>query len=298
MLKQHKNSVDFDSSQKTTFAVYGDFEKHEQNFNTFFSTTSVAVISLLIGGVLASLNFFNNTVTLFVLLILIAAPVTTFLMVFNESEFKTAYYKTWRDKFAGKCDQRKILRQFAKQYKIKNWRTKLDKIEADGRWNFRIETNYMANLTRQRDLLISRVNQEYARLLTAQNKRIITAKNEIANTKVETEMAKKKENNVKKMLDGANLPGETYKQRQNYAQSLSSVASCEQNENNAECNLRMTEQDEKELGNSYREFVYRIEKVYNARYEKYANSAIKKINRVNGLKYTIVDMPKSELLKK
>ncbi len=280
------------------FEVYGNFEKHEQDFNTFFATITTAVISLLIGGILIALNFFNNPVTMFVLLILVAAPVVTFIMLYNESEFKTAYYKTWRDKFAGKRDRRKILKQFAKRYKIKSWRTKLDRIKVDGRWNFRIETNYMANLTRQRDLLISRVNQEYARLLTVQDKRIIAAKNEIINTKVETEIAKKEENNIKKLLDGANLPGETYKQRQNYAQSLRSVASCERSENNAECNLRMIEQGKKELDNSYREFVYRIEKIYNARYEKYANSAIKKINCVNGLKYTIVEMPKSGLLKK
>lgn len=280
------------------FEIYGNFEKHEQDFNTFFATITTAVISLLIGGILIALNFFNNPVTMFVLLILVAAPVVTFIMLYNESEFKTAYYKTWRDKFAGKRDRRKILKQFAKRYKIKSWRTKLDRIKVDGRWNFRIETNYMANLTRQRDLLISRVNQEYARLLTVQDKRIIAAKNEIINTKVETEIAKKEENNIKKLLDGANLPGETYKQRQNYAQSLRSVAGCERSENNAECNLRMIEQEKKELDNSYREFVYRIEKIYNARYEKYANSAIKKINCVNGLKYTIVEMPKSGLLKK
>lgn len=276
------------------FRAYNNFEYHEHSFNTIFATSIVVAVSLLIGGSLASVGFFNNSNTWFVFLILVAVPIIVFIALSGESEFKTAYYKTWRDRIAGRFDQRKILRQFARQYKIKNWKTKLEKIEADGRWNFHADTNYMRGLAEQRDLLLSQIHQEYLNKLNDQNKIIIEARRVLANANVELDMAKKKENNAKTLLDAAKSSGEVYKQRQNYDDKMREANVLEEVRNDAEHRLKALEQDKDNLHDNYQDIIYRVAKIYYARYSKYTEHAIRKINRVNGLKYTIADMPEAE----
>ena len=276
------------------FQTYNNFESHEHGFNTIFATGTTVVISLLIGGWLASINFFNSSNTWFIFLILIAAPIVVFIATSGNSEFRTAYYKTWRDKLIGRLDQRKILKQFAKQYRIKDWKTKLENIEADGRWNFHPETNYMHNLTEQRDLLLSRIHQEYSDKLTEQNKLIIEEKRVVANAGVQVDLAKKAEIISKERLDSAKSSGEIYKQRHDYNSSVRKVSECEEAKNNALHQLREAEQDRENLHENYRDVVYRVIKIYYVRYTKYTESAIKKINRINGLKYEIADMPEAE----
>lgn len=274
--------------------VYSQFEHHERNFNIVFSTSVAAAISLLLGGFFTSTGFFNNSSTWVVFLVLVAAPVITFIATSGNSEFRTAYYKTWQDRTNGLIDQRKILEQFARKYNIDSWKSKLKSFEADGRWNFRADTSYMHYLTEQRDLLLSQVYQEYQNALTEQNKTIIDAKQALANAMIEVNNAKREETEAKELLNSAKSSGEIYKQRQYHESKAKETALKEMLKNSAEHQLKKDEQAKDKLHDDYHEVVYRITKIYYARYAKYTESAIKKINHVNGLRYTIVDMPDAE----
>jgi len=276
------------------FKNYEDFESHEHNFNTFFATSFACVVCLGIGGLLALVDFFSKPSSWIVFGVLVLIPIIVYVAVSGESEFRTAYYKTWRDKMAGWLDRSKILKRFARQYKIKNWRTKPDQIEADGRWHFRADTNYMHRLTEQRDLLLSKIYQEYLNKMAGQENAITEAKRNLSNAYVELEAAKESEANAKILVDNAKSSGEIYKQRQNYSSSRIRHSTAARAKNDAEYHLQEMEREAQKITDNYRTIAYRVKKVFYTRYSKYTESAIKKINRVNGLKYTIIDMPEAE----
>lgn len=277
------------------FSTYEDFESHEHNFNTFFATSVACAICLTIGGFLAASNFFSNSASWVIFAILVLIPIIVFIAVSGESEFRAAYYKTWRDRITGLFDRSKILERFAKQYKIKDWKTRLDKIEADGRWNFRADTNYMHRLTEQRDLILSKIYQEYINTITAQEKAITEAKRFLSNTYVELEAAKEAESLARTLMEEAKSSGELYKQRQNYNAKRNMYSIAARNKIDAEHRLQEEEREAKKILDNYKATTYRVKKIFYSRYSKYTESAIKKINQINGLKYTIIDMPEAEM---
>ena len=275
--------------------VYDNFESHDRAFNAFFATSIAIVASFLIGGFLASIRFFNNSYAWFVAAILIVTPVIVFVAVANEPEFKTAYYRTWKDKISGRLDQRKILEQFAKRYKIKNWHTKLESMEADGRWHFHADTNYMHRLVDRRDLLISQVYQEYLKRNNELKKAIIAASKNFEDACTELQFAESAEANAKKMLEVAEPPAGIYNQRQEYGAILKRLNECMKNRNEANRIVQTLRQETNQLLDDFKETIYRIVKIYYIRYSKYTELAIKKINRINGLKYAIMDMPEPRI---
>ncbi|MDO4889235.1 MAG: hypothetical protein Q4A25_00880 [Candidatus Saccharibacteria bacterium] len=276
------------------FKTYEDFESHEHAFNTFFATSLSCAICLIIGGLLALADFFSSSNSWIVFIVLVLIPLIVFVAVSGESEFRTAYYKTWRDKITGWLDRSKILRRFAKQYRIKDWKTKLDQIEADGRWNFHADTNYMHRLTEQRDLLLSRIYQEYLNKMAAQENIITEANRALSNTYVELETVKRTEEIAKTLMEDAKSSGELYKQRQNYSAKRIEHSIATRAKIDAEHHLQEMEREAQKITDNYRATTYRVKKIFYARYAKYTESAIKKINRINGLKYTIIDMPEAE----
>lgn len=276
------------------FKTYESFESHEHGFNTFFATSVSCAVCLAIGGFLASVNFFNNSSSWVIFSILVLIPIIVYIAVSGESEFRTAYYKTWRDRVTGWFDRSKILERFARQYKIQDWRTKVDQIQADGRWNFRADTNYMHRLTEQRDLLLSKVYQEYINEMVKQENAITEARRTLSNAYVELEAAKDAELMAKTLVEDAKSSGEIYKQRQNYSAKRANHSVAARSKIDAEHRLQEVEREARKILDNYKATTYRIKKIFYARYAKYTESAIKKINRVNGLKYTIIDMPEAE----
>ena len=276
------------------FKTYENFEAHEHSFNTFFATSLSCIICLAIGGLLATTDFFASSGSWVIFAILVLTPIVVFVAVSGESEFRTAYYKTWRDKITGWLDRSKILERFAKQYKIQNWKTKLEQIEVDGRWNFRADTNYMHRLAEQRDLILSKIYQEYINKMVAQENAITEARRNLSNAYVELEAAKDAESMAKDLMDEAKSSGEIYKQRQNYNSKRNAHSIAARNKIDAEHRLQEVEREAKKILDNYKATTYRIKKIFYSRYAKYTESAIKKINRINGLKYTIIDMPEAE----
>lgn len=277
------------------FKAYENLEEHDRAFNTLFLTSIAVVLAFLIGGVLVVNGFFENSASWFVLTILIVAPVVVFVAVSNEPEFKAAYYRTWKDKICGKKDQNKILEQFAKRYKIKNWRTKLESMEADGRWHFHADTSYMHRLVDRRDFLISQVYQEYLDLGSEIKKTRIAAEKLFNDACDELHFAEDAERNAKQLLELTETPAGIYNQRQEYSEALKKLGDCKRNKNEAGYRLQRLTQEEIQLKDNFRETVYRIAKIYYIRYSKYTESAIKKINQINGLKYAIMDMPEPKI---
>lgn len=278
------------------FKTYENFESHEHGFNTFFATCVSGTICLATGALLATTGFFTNTNTwtVVVFAMLVLFPIMVFVAVSGESEFRTAYYKTWRDKIAGWLDRSKILERFAKQYKIQNWKTKIDQIEADGRWNFHADTNYMHRLTEQRDLILSNIYQEYINKMVNQENIITEARRTLSKAYIELEAAKEAEDYAKDLMENAKSSGEIFKQRQNYMTIRNAHSVAARNKIDAEYELEEMEREAKKILDNYKAATYRINKIFYSRYSNYTESAIKKINQINGLKYTIIDMPEAE----
>lgn len=276
------------------FKTYESFESHEHGFNTFFATSLSCVVCLAIGCLLSLTDFFDSSSSWIVFAILVLIPMIVFIAVSGESEFRTAYYKTWRDRIIGWLDRSKILERFARQYNIKDWKTKLDQIEVDGRWNFHADTNYMHRLAEQRDLFLSKIHQEYLNKMAKQENVVTEFKRTLSNAYVDLESAKDAETIAKNLVDGAKSPGEIYKQRQNYYSKKEACNAAERAKNNAEHLLQEMERELDKITDNYKSTTYRVTKIYYSRYAKYTESAIKKINKINGLKYVIVDMPETE----
>lgn len=276
------------------FKTYESFESHEHGFNTFFATSLSCVVCLAIGCLLSLTDFFDSSSSWIVFAILVLIPMIVFIAVSGESEFRTAYYKTWRDRIIGWLDRSKILERFARQYNIRDWKTKLDQIEVDGRWNFHADTNYMHRLAEQRDLFLSKIHQEYLNKMAKQENVVTESKRTLSNAYVDLESAKDAEAIAKNLVDDAKSPGEIYKQRQNYYSKKEACNAAERAKNNAEHLLQEMERELDKITDNYKSTTYRVTKIYYSRYAKYTESAIKKINKINGLKYVIVDMPETE----
>lgn len=275
--------------------TFGNFEFGEHLFNICFSSGLTCVICLAIGVSLNHMDFFSNEANLWVILALCLVPVWTFITVFFESELKIAYYKTWHDKIMGLIDQSKILQRFAKQYKIKNWKNKLEEVEADGRWHFHADTNYMHRLAEQRDLMIGKIYREYLAEMALKKTTVISAQKELSNAIIKLEEAEDAEKIAKKLCEEAKSPGEIYKQRQSYQIKRRELAEAMTNKSDAEYALQEQTKEREEIINMYQQEAALIVKIFYSRYLKYTESAIKKINKINGLKYTIVDMSKANI---
>ena len=276
------------------FPSYEKFVKCAHNFNVFFATTVAVIVSVFIGTLLASWNFFNQPITVAVFIALVAIPLVVYINTSLNSELRTSYFTAWCDRIAGRFDQNKILKQFAHQYKIPNWRSKLQEVEVDGRWNFHAETNYMHRLADQRDLLLSQIHQDFTKQETVQKQIIIEAHRAIVDRSIVYEEAKQKENDFRGLINKAKSPGETFRQRRRLEVATEDRKAKEQAVNDERHYLRSLEQNLEKLRDDYNSVVYRVCKIYYQRYVRYTEYAIKKINKINGLRYSIVDLPSPE----
>ena len=270
--------------------VYQGFIEHEHGFNTFFATSIAIIISAIIGNTMSSVGFFKQVNACLAILPLVAFPIIVFVAHIGESEIKTAYYKSWRDKITGKVDQRKILQRFAKQYKIADWHIKPENIEADGRWNFHADTRYMRELIDQRGLLLSNIHQDFASAVSAKNDEIITAKEAVSNANIDLINETNIKKNIEELLKSAKSYDEKYQQMCKRDAEIKKINSLEKAKNEAEHDLEKREQEKAAILKEYKNTVYRVKKIFYNRYTKYTESAVKKINRVNGLRFEVLDM--------
>ena len=205
-----------------------------------------------------------------------------------------AYYKNWQDRIKGVIDRRKILQSFAKKYNLRDWHTKIEKIKADGRWKFHANTNYMKTLVDERDILINQIHQDCDELIAAKNDDIILAKRDIENANIGLDGAMANRDNTAQRLKLAKTAAEQYTEYCNLKQDNRLLQEAKTALNDAEFELKRLNEEMETILEVYCDTIYRINRVYQDRYRNYTESAIKKINRINGLKYTIDEMSKTD----
>lgn len=280
------------------FPSYEDFKFHEKAFNAIFATAVASIIAVALTELADSLGFFgaelfNWTFCISMLMI----PVITLIAHFANPELKLAYYRTWHDIYRGRRDQRKLLRQFAKQYSISNWRLRLNRIQADGRWNFHPKTIYIEHLETERNLLMNQVHEEYLDRMAECDAEIYRAERALEGAKINLETAREIKANTKELLKSAKTSkhsGEIYVQRQRYDDAIRAVEACEQEVNQAKCNVKLAIEHKENLNDEYRETSYRLRKLFDARYSNYTDKVVKKISRIQRLKYEFSEMPLAE----
>ncbi len=272
---------------------YNSFRLHGHLFNLLFSTSIAVAISLLLGEFLNEWEIFPKyTGSLSGFWLLIIIPIAVFVAGAANSEVRVAYFRTWHDLLRSRLDQKKILKQFARQYNISNWRIRINHVDTDGRWNFRAETPYAEHLANQRDLLLNQIYQDYLENLNLLNTETTHAKRNLKDAENELEVAEKLLHNTEKLLEAAKTDGEIYVQRQKYNRLLGKVRDCKEVVNHRQHDLKLIEDAKNALVADLREVNYRVTKVFESRYEKYTERVVKKINRINSLKYHLVGMPK------
>ena len=276
------------------FNSYQKFIEHDKAFNITFATILATIIVVTIGWTLALAGFYNEKNTWVSILFLAVVPVIVFLSQYGRTDIKIAYYKTWRDKINGLKDRRKILLNFARKYRLENWRKKLNKIEVDGRWKFHADTIYMKSLADERDILINQIHEDCTRVLEQKNIDIITAKENIKNANITLKGANNSKQNSVELYNLANSPEEKYVQRCNMRQDDKNIHIAEIACSTAEHELMKRYEEKEAILDEYRDTISRVNKVYYNRYRNYAESSVKKINRINGLKYDIEDMPETD----
>ena len=278
------------------FECFESFRKHRVNFNAFFSTTIAIIVSIALCALFIKMGLFSrsNPDVYVVGAIIAVSPVVTFLASYAPHKLRPAYYETWRDRHRARRDKKKILEQFARQYNIPNWREKIDEIKIDKRWNFHANTKYMDLLEYERSVVLNDLRREKAKKIEDINKIIFESEKSVGFAKIDLADADERVKATSKLLNDAKSSGEVYKQRNDYRQSVEHKNMCEKQLCDAEYNLEKTKETKKRIEEVYSKCFLDIVRFYNARYLKYMEIAIDKINKVNGLRYTVDGMPDME----
>lgn len=275
--------------------VYEKFAEHEHNFNVAVLTILSMLASMGAGALLIAMGVLETKYFWVVLAVaLVVFPVIVFITSDGNTEFKTAYYKTLRDIITGKIDQKKIIRSFARKYKIKNYRIKPENIEVDGRWNFRADTKYMRTIIYQRNLLLDELSKEYNDARTAAVKRVISSEKEHSDRVSDLNAISSFEENAKNLEKMSKIAAEKYFYREKRDEKIIQRLEAENKVHEALRQLGISKKNCENLDEEYRITVSQINKIYNERYVKYTETAIKKLNRIHRLKYRIADMSEVE----
>ena len=279
------------------FQTYQNYANHGRTFNTYFLTFLSVFTSIMTGMFLYNVKVLDSNNAGWILTILIVAPILIFIANWNNYSLRIAFYKTWKDILQGRVDRKKLLKEFARTYRVRTWRKKVEHIEADGRWNFKANTPYIRSLTEERDSWISLLYQECIDKVADIDKQIITARNHNDNDNRELNLATQTANEAENMLSNAKSAAETYYQRQKVAIRRTVKKDFEQNALNSQHSIRALQVERKNIIDDFYQSATRIIDSYNGRYEKYAESAVKILNKINNLHYVILPIPESSLTK-
>ena len=159
-----------------TFQTYQNYANHGRTFNAYFLTFLSVFTSIMTGMFLYNVKVLDSNNAGWILTILIVVPILIFVANWNNYSLRIAFYKTWKDILQGRVDRKKLLKEFARTYRVKTWRKKVEHIEADGRWNFKANTPYIRSLTEERDSWVSLLYQECIDKVADIDKQIIAAK--------------------------------------------------------------------------------------------------------------------------
>ena len=275
--------------------VFEDFKRHEHNFNVAFATIVSIILSLTIGGLLIVFGILETRYLWAVIAIaLLLFPIVAYLTIDGVTEFRTAYYKNWQDYLKGKIDQKKIIQSFARKYKLPDYRIKPENIEVDGRWNFCADTNYMRTIVNQRNILLADLDKEYSDEVTGLDKRIITLEKEHADRSTEQQAISDLKDNAVALEKLSKQAAEKYYYREQLEARIGDKLNADNRVHEALRQWNIAKKNRDNLQEVYQITVAQINKIYNERYVKYTENAIKKLNKIHGLKYRIADISEIE----
>lgn len=273
---------------------YNAFRTHALVFNTLLTTSLVVALSILVGKILKYVLKLDQWDLGGLFWILAACTIIVFFAQILNPELRIPYYKAWEDMFYGRKDQKKILRQFAKHYKLSTWKIRLNKVEPDGRWNFHVDTPYVVQLSNQRNILMNQVYQDYLEALTTANQHLLRCQSALKAATIKYETCQELKALTDSLLEDAALNEEVYVQRQKQHRLILQLRDHTIIINQAKRDLEIAKEKKQAVIDDFTEVSYRITKLFDLRYEKYTNRAIKKINRINQLKYRLPEMAQLE----
>lgn len=278
------------------FEFFEEFRRHRRTFNIVFATTLAILLSIMIGATLVWIKAirWNNPDVIVIFVALVAFPIIVFLAVSESTKLKPAYYETWKDKKMGRKDRKKILEQFARQYKIEDWKTKVYDITADGRWKFHANTKYMYVLARERDQVLSDLSKEYIKKNEDAIRTITQSEKSIANLELQLRSLEDERKQKEKRIEEAKSSGEIYQQRRDFEERCRKISETEQQLSTEKFDLKTYIEMKNNLDKLYYRSYNDIKNFYYDRYSKYMEIAIEKINKINGLRYVVDDMPSTE----
>ena len=92
----------------------------------------------------------------------------------------------------------------------------------------------------------------------------------------------------------AKTAAEKYYYREQYDKRTLEKLTVEKEVHDALCDWNVAKRERERMNKTYSITVEQVNKIYNERYAKYTERAIKKLNKIHGLKYKIADMSEIE----
>lgn len=266
-------------------------EQSDGRFNTIFCVSLSVCISVAVIGIITYFGFALVSYSWIIYALLVFAPVITYAIVRTQAAVYTmAYYKKWTDAILGVLDRRKILDEFKHKYKIDSLQAKANDIKADGRWHFKISTAHVRSLIAEKNSILLHLDKDRIDVEAQLNDRIAFLENELKKLNDEKATVEREEAILLEKLKNAKTSKEVYMQRTEYEIVRRYLNKCATKIDDANYEVTIAKHGKDKALKSYENSVKKTKDYLYLRFQNYTRSAVKTINMVNGLKYSIDDM--------
>lgn len=266
-------------------------EYSDRKFNIIFSVSVSIAISVFLIGLVTFLGFANVSFCWVVYALLVLMPVVVYAIARTQAaSYKMAYYKKWQDKILGILDRDKIFKAFKQKYNVNSLKARASELRVDGRWHFKISTSHVRGLITEKNAILLHLEKERINKEEMLDEIIESKNNFLENEKTENRALDNEAKATKSLLDKAKTAAAVFALRNDYGVVLKKLSESNKRINDATFEVNVAKRRKDEAVLEFENAVKRTKDYYYLRYQNYTKSAIRTINSVNGLKYTIEDI--------
>ncbi len=268
------------------FKQYRDYVLHNKTFNVVLMTSIAVIMSLFIGVLVYNLGWMRGNWSLVIIVFLVSIPVIVFIRESTKYEGAIAYYCAWKDKIYGLRDRKSINKDYAKQHGIKALKKYLKEHGADGRWNYHVSTKYMERLTSSRNILLTKITEEYAEKRSELSKEIDNINERLKQNTMILEVRNRQLESAKAKLVKAETGAQEFHLEKAIESKQSEIDSLNEQKTQLKCRGNDIEDELRRYDFAFIGQKSKIEEDYKIRSDTYTRIAVKTIERY-GLKYEV-----------
>ena len=268
------------------FIQYQDYIAHNKTFNTVFATSVASLLSLFLGILTYNIGWLKENWGALIAIFLVAVPVIIFIRESTKYEGAIAYYCIWKDKIHGLRDRKQINEDYGKQHGINDLKVYLKEHEPDRRWNYHVYTKYMERLVSSRNMVLTKIAEEYAEKRSELNKEINNTNEQIGQIVSTRELKFDELETIKAKLAKAKTGAQEFHLENQLKSKQSEIDSLSSQKTQLKCQVNTLEDELRRYDIAFVGQKSKIEQDYKIRGDIYARTAIKTIEK-HGLKYEV-----------